>query len=91
MSSNWHKNKWFHLKLITIALCCANYCHSVKFDASNFLLIFCRYGENVMEVLHNPNWACPPCRDICNCSRCRRGKGWMPTGNIYNKVSYCTT
>nr|KYP49818.1 Cell division cycle-associated 7-like protein [Cajanus cajan] len=48
--------------------------------------LYTRYGENVMEANQNANWACPPCRGICNCSRCRRGKGWMPTGNIYSKV-----
>ncbi|KAL2322083.1 hypothetical protein Fmac_026462 [Flemingia macrophylla] len=49
--------------------------------------LYMRYGENVMEANQNANWMCPPCRGICNCSRCRRGKGWMPTGNIYSKVS----
>ncbi|KAG5051724.1 Cell division cycle-associated 7-like protein [Glycine max] len=49
--------------------------------------LYMRYGENVVEANHNTKWTCPPCRDICNCSRCRRGKGWMPTGNIYSKVS----
>ncbi|XP_019445758.1 PREDICTED: cell division cycle-associated 7-like protein [Lupinus angustifolius] len=45
-----------------------------------------RYGENVMEANGNPKWTCPVCREICNCSRCRRANGWMPTGNIYRKV-----
>ncbi|CAJ1939353.1 unnamed protein product [Sphenostylis stenocarpa] len=49
--------------------------------------LYMRYGENVIEANHNTKWVCPPCRGICNCSRCRRGKGWMPTGNIYSKVS----
>ncbi|VFR01024.1 unnamed protein product [Cuscuta campestris] len=49
--------------------------------------LYMRYGENVIEANENPNWTCPVCRDICNCSRCRRGKGWAPTGAIYNKVS----
>ncbi|KAK7345973.1 hypothetical protein VNO80_20486 [Phaseolus coccineus] len=49
--------------------------------------LYMRYGENVMEANHNNKWVCPPCRGICNCSRCRRGKGWRPTGNIYSKVS----
>jgi len=40
-----------------------------------------------MEANQNNKWVCPPCRGICNCSRCRRGKGWMPTGHIYSKVS----
>ncbi|KAK6150662.1 hypothetical protein DH2020_015594 [Rehmannia glutinosa] len=46
----------------------------------------CRYGENVIEVNQNPEWVCPVCRGICNCSRCRRDKGWMPTGSIYRRV-----
>ncbi|CAL0312099.1 unnamed protein product [Lupinus luteus] len=48
--------------------------------------LYMRYGENVMEANRNPKWTCPVCREICNCSRCRRGNGWMPTGNIYRKV-----
>ncbi|KAL6518442.1 hypothetical protein OROGR_018944 [Orobanche gracilis] len=43
-----------------------------------------RYGENIKEVNENSDWLCPVCREICNCSRCRRDKGWMPTGAIYN-------
>ena len=39
-----------------------------------------------MEVNDNPDWICPVCRGICNCSRCRRVKGWEPTGQIYKKV-----
>ncbi|XP_024521199.1 cell division cycle-associated 7-like protein [Selaginella moellendorffii] len=42
--------------------------------------LYKRYGENVNEVLGDENWKCPVCRDICNCSRCRRRKGWAPTG-----------
>ncbi|CAH9070920.1 unnamed protein product [Cuscuta epithymum] len=48
--------------------------------------LYMRYGENVIEAKENPNWICPVCRDICNCSRCRRRKGWAPTGAVYNKV-----
>ncbi|KAJ9551808.1 hypothetical protein OSB04_015853 [Centaurea solstitialis] len=48
--------------------------------------LFMRYGENILEVNANPDWVCPACRDICNCSRCRRTKGWEPTGNIYRKT-----
>lgn len=50
----------------------------------------CRYGENVEEANANPDWVCPVCRDICNCSRCRKVKGWEPTGNLYRKVSLMT-
>ncbi|CAM8949040.1 unnamed protein product [Rhodiola kirilowii] len=46
-----------------------------------------RYGENVIEANENPNWICPVCRDICNCSSCRHTKGWAPTGNLYRKVT----
>lgn len=63
---------------------------SFEFDVSHFLLLFYRYGENVTEAVINPKWTCPACRGICNCNSCRRKNGWMSTGNIYNKVSYCT-
>ncbi|XP_039296920.1 cell division cycle-associated protein 7 [Nilaparvata lugens] len=41
-----------------------------------------RYGEDVAEVLKDPNWSCPPCRNICNCSICRTRMGKMPTGQM---------
>ncbi|KAJ0252325.1 Zinc-finger domain of monoamine-oxidase A repressor R1 [Hirschfeldia incana] len=49
--------------------------------------LYMRYGEHVLETLENPDWTCPGCRGICNCSVCRKRKGWLPTGNAYKKVS----
>ncbi|KAK4262244.1 hypothetical protein QN277_027826 [Acacia crassicarpa] len=49
--------------------------------------LYMRYGEHVLEALQNPNWICPVCRGICNCSLCRQAKGWAPTGYLYRKVS----
>ncbi|KAI3946031.1 hypothetical protein MKX01_024787 [Papaver californicum] len=48
--------------------------------------LYTRYGENVLEANQNPDWICPVCRGICNCSLCRLAKGWMPTGYMYRKV-----
>ncbi|KAL5708121.1 hypothetical protein ACHQM5_018949 [Ranunculus cassubicifolius] len=48
--------------------------------------LYIRYGENVLEANQNPNWICPPCRGICNCSLCRHANGWLPTGAIHRKV-----
>ncbi|KAF5745658.1 hypothetical protein HS088_TW07G01250 [Tripterygium wilfordii] len=48
--------------------------------------LYMRYGENVIEVNQNPEWICPVCRGICNCSLCRKAKGWAPTGALYKKV-----
>ncbi|XP_062092360.1 uncharacterized protein LOC133798163 [Humulus lupulus] len=48
--------------------------------------LYSRYGENVIETKEKPNWICPVCRDICNCSLCRKAKGWMPTGQLTRKV-----
>ncbi|XP_029040893.1 cell division cycle-associated protein 7-like [Osmia bicornis bicornis] len=39
-----------------------------------------RYGESAMEALKDPDWACPPCRGLCNCSICRTRSGLRPTG-----------
>ncbi|KAL3616468.1 hypothetical protein CASFOL_039858 [Castilleja foliolosa] len=49
--------------------------------------LYMRYGENVLEANENPNWVCPVCRGICNCSLCRQAKGWPPTGTLYRKIS----
>ena len=48
--------------------------------------LFMRYGENVTEALANPEWTCPMCRDICNCSWHRTRKGWCPTGTLYRRA-----
>ncbi|XP_074563076.1 uncharacterized protein LOC141819729 [Curcuma longa] len=49
--------------------------------------LFNRYGENILETSKNPNWICPVCRGICNCSLCRIKKGLVPTGILYKKVA----
>ncbi|XVF61904.1 hypothetical protein PTKIN_Ptkin08bG0172100 [Pterospermum kingtungense] len=49
--------------------------------------LYMRYGEHVLEAIENPNWVCPVCRGICNCSLCRQSKGWAPTGSLYRKIS----
>ncbi|KAF9600573.1 hypothetical protein IFM89_010059 [Coptis chinensis] len=46
-----------------------------------------RYGEHLLEVKQNPNWICPVCRGICNCSLCRKAKGWPATGHLYSEIS----
>ncbi|KAE8655133.1 Ankyrin repeat-containing protein isoform 1 [Hibiscus syriacus] len=49
--------------------------------------LYMRYGERVLEANENPNWVCPVCRGICNCSLCRQAKGWAPTGPLYKKIA----
>lgn len=39
-----------------------------------------RYGEDASVALLDPNWWCPLCRGICNCSLCRSREGKRPTG-----------
>ncbi|KAH9524611.1 Cell division cycle-associated 7-like protein [Bulinus truncatus] len=39
-----------------------------------------RYGEDAKIALKDPDWICPPCRGICNCSFCRRKNGRASTG-----------
>ncbi|CAH1789404.1 unnamed protein product [Owenia fusiformis] len=39
-----------------------------------------RYGEDAKTALKDPDWQCPPCRGICNCSFCRRKAGCCSTG-----------
>ncbi|KAK9823588.1 hypothetical protein WJX72_004050 [[Myrmecia] bisecta] len=48
--------------------------------------LFMRYGENIKEVAKNPNWKCPGCRDLCNCSFHRTRRGWAPTGTLYRRA-----
>ena len=39
-----------------------------------------RYGEDAKRALMDPDWECPPCRGICNCSFCMKKRGRRCTG-----------
>ncbi|KAH0621493.1 hypothetical protein JD844_022857, partial [Phrynosoma platyrhinos] len=47
-----------------------------------------RYGEEVRTALLDPNWYCPPCRGICNCSFCRQREGRCATGVLVYLAKY---
>ncbi|XP_059822654.1 cell division cycle-associated protein 7a isoform X4 [Hypanus sabinus] len=47
-----------------------------------------RYGELVRNALLDPNWQCPPCRGICNCSFCRQREGRCATGVLVYLAKY---
>uniref|UniRef100_UPI00358EA8AB cell division cycle-associated protein 7 n=1 Tax=Myxine glutinosa TaxID=7769 RepID=UPI00358EA8AB len=47
-----------------------------------------RYGEDVREALLNPDWACPSCRGICNCSFCRQRNGRCATGILIHVAKF---
>ncbi|XP_028292233.1 cell division cycle-associated protein 7a [Gouania willdenowi] len=47
-----------------------------------------RYGEEVRDALLNPEWQCPPCRGICNCSFCRAREGRCATGVLVYLAKY---
>lgn len=47
-----------------------------------------RYGEEVRDALLDPEWICPPCRGICNCSFCRAREGRCATGVLVYLAKY---
>ncbi|XP_023657440.1 cell division cycle-associated protein 7a [Paramormyrops kingsleyae] len=47
-----------------------------------------RYGEEVRDALLDPDWQCPPCRGICNCSFCRAREGRCATGVLVYLAKY---
>nr|XP_034991046.1 cell division cycle-associated protein 7 isoform X2 [Zootoca vivipara] len=47
-----------------------------------------RYGEEVRTALLDPEWHCPPCRGICNCSFCRQREGRCATGVLVYLAKY---
>ncbi|KAI5948100.1 Cell division cycle-associated 7-like protein [Manis javanica] len=47
-----------------------------------------RYGEDVRSALLDPDWMCPPCRGICNCSYCRRRDGHCATGILIHLAKF---
>ncbi|XP_037692802.1 cell division cycle-associated 7-like protein isoform X1 [Choloepus didactylus] len=48
-----------------------------------------RYGEDVRSALLDPDWMCPPCRGICNCSYCRKRDGRCATGILIHLAKFC--
>ncbi|XP_029601771.1 cell division cycle-associated 7-like protein [Salmo trutta] len=47
-----------------------------------------RYGEDVQTALLDPDWECPLCRGICNCSLCRRREGRCATGQLVHLAQH---
>ncbi|XP_034400958.1 cell division cycle-associated 7-like protein [Cyclopterus lumpus] len=47
-----------------------------------------RYGEEVRDVLLDPTWSCPICREMCNCSLCRKKEGRCATGILVGLARY---
>ncbi|XP_053322884.1 cell division cycle-associated 7-like protein [Spea bombifrons] len=47
-----------------------------------------RYGEDVRTALLDPDWICPPCRLICNCSYCRKRDGRCATGMLIHLAKF---
>uniref|UniRef100_A0A8C5QFZ4 Cell division cycle associated 7 like n=1 Tax=Leptobrachium leishanense TaxID=445787 RepID=A0A8C5QFZ4_9ANUR len=47
-----------------------------------------RYGEDVRTALLDPDWICPPCRDVCNCSYCRKRDGRCATGMLIHLAKF---
>ncbi|XP_014458627.1 cell division cycle-associated 7-like protein [Alligator mississippiensis] len=47
-----------------------------------------RYGEDVKSALLNPDWICPPCRGVCNCSYCRKRDGRCATGMLIHLAKF---
>jgi hypothetical protein len=48
-----------------------------------------RMGENIVEAREDPEWRCPVCRDICNCSgaNCLRAKrNLFPTQQLTHEA-----
>ncbi|XP_069504353.1 cell division cycle-associated 7-like protein isoform X2 [Ambystoma mexicanum] len=47
-----------------------------------------RYGEDVRTALLDPDWICPSCRGICNCSFCRKRDGRCATGMLIHLAKF---
>ncbi|XP_078519638.1 cell division cycle-associated 7-like protein isoform X2 [Lissotriton helveticus] len=47
-----------------------------------------RYGEDVRTALLDPDWICPSCRGICNCSYCRKRDGRCATGMLIHLAKF---
>ncbi|CAI9113628.1 OLC1v1014263C1 [Oldenlandia corymbosa var. corymbosa] len=55
--------------------CTLHYCHRCLLN---------RYGEKAEEVTAlELKWKCPYCRGVCNCCKCMKRRGCMPTGRLF--------
>ncbi|XP_029299122.1 cell division cycle-associated 7-like protein [Cottoperca gobio] len=73
--------------LDTKTVCRSGYCVGTKGQFCGACLKN-RYGEDVSDVLLDPTWSCPICRDMCNCSLCRRKEGRCATGVLVGLARY---
>ncbi|KAL5196845.1 hypothetical protein ABZP36_000357 [Zizania latifolia] len=88
------ENSSFGFSLLSSSQCCqkirssAASCKQLKKKGKPCPIRYCckclrnRYGENVEEVAKDKSWACPKCKDICNCSLCMKKKGLQPMGAL---------
>src|SRR3954471_16483987 len=53
---------------------------SRNFKFSYFFFYLIRYGQTLQDARESGEWNCPKCRDVCNCSFCRKKKGLSATG-----------
>lgn len=47
-----------------------------------------RYGEDVRSALLGPDWVCPPCWGICNCSYCWKRNSRCATGILIHLAKF---
>ena len=65
----------------TKTICRSGHCQGIRGMFCGVCLLN-RYGEDARKALKDPNWICPPCVGVCNCSICRTRLGKGPTGAI---------
>ncbi|XP_059471088.1 cell division cycle-associated protein 7-like [Neocloeon triangulifer] len=65
----------------TKSVCRSGFCFGVRGQFCGACLKD-HYGEDLAITLRDPKWSCPMCREICNCSFCRKRAGKLPLGQI---------
>jgi len=65
VDSYWEP-KW---KQASCSHCSKNYCYGILFRA---------YDMNPQDILADPDWKCPSCRNICGCRVCCKKPGYKP-------------
>ncbi|KAJ1725268.1 hypothetical protein LPJ53_000495 [Coemansia erecta] len=61
---------------------CSNDHCNIMFDENCLEIRYNEYAEEIRANGKEDSWTCPKCRDICNCSNCRRKKNMAPTGQL---------
>ena len=79
MNDVWSAGKFQLSSAFTRSFLSNDLFHFISFHFI-YLFFLTRYGQTLQDARESGEWSCPKCRDVCNCSFCRKKKGLCATG-----------